>query len=162
MPSSLPATIPARAVARLRGRGPISASTLRFARHYVEMVVAMFLGMAALGLPAGWAMSAVGTSWAELHRDAPALALLAMAVVMTVPMVAWMAYRGHGRRANAEMAASMLIPTFAVIGLLWAGPVTGVGSLMVIEHVAMLASMLVAMLLRPAEYTCAPGAHRHA
>jgi hypothetical protein len=72
-------------------------------------------------------------------------------------MVAWMSYRGHAGRANAEMAASMFLPTFAVVGLLGAGLVTEIGALLVIEHVAMLVSMLVAMLLRPDEY----GAHAH-
>ena len=41
---------------------------------------------------------------------------LGMATTMTVPMVGWMIYRGHGWRANAEMSASMFVPTFAVIG----------------------------------------------
>ena len=135
-----------------------SPSTRHFARHYAEMVIAMFLGMAVLGVPAGWALGAMGSSWSALNNDAPALMLLGMAVTMTVPMVAWMSHRGHGRRANAEMSASMLLPTFAVIGLLGAGFVTEIGALLVIEHVAMLASMLVAMLLRPDEY----GAHVHA
>jgi hypothetical protein len=63
-------------------------------------------------------------------------------------------YRGHGWRANTEMSASMFLPTFAVIGLLGAGLVTDIGVLMIAEHVAMLLSMLGAMLLRPAEYTC--------
>ena len=36
------------------------SSTRHFVRHYVEMVLAMFLGMAVLGLPAGWAMGAIG------------------------------------------------------------------------------------------------------
>jgi hypothetical protein len=138
----------------------MSPAVKHFARHYVEMVVAMFLGMAVLGIPAGWAMGAAGTSWAELHTDAPALMLLGMAVTMTVPMVGWMAYRGHGRRANTEMSASMFLPTFAVIGLLWGGLVEDIGVLLIIEHVAMLLSMLGAMLLRPAEYTRhAHGAH---
>ena len=137
-----------------------SPAVKRFARHYFEMVAAMFLGMAVLGLPAGWVMGAAGTSWSELHTDAPALMLLAMAVTMTVPMVGWMAYRGHGRRANLEMSASMFLPTFAVIGLLWGGVVEDLGVLLSIEHVAMLLSMLAAMLLRPAEYTRhAHGAH---
>jgi hypothetical protein len=131
----------------------MSPSTKHFIRHYVEMVVAMFLGMAVLGVPAGWAMGALGTSWAELHTDAPALMLFGMAVTMTVPMVAWMRYRGHGRRANTEMSASMFLPTFAVIALLWGDLVEDLGVLLVIEHVAMLVSMLAAMLLRPAEYT---------
>ena len=120
-----------------------------FIRHYLEMVAAMFLGMAVLGLPAGWLMSALGTSWGDLS---PELMLLSMATTMTIPMVGWMAYRGHGLRANAEMSASMFVPTFAVIGVMWAGALTDTGALMVIEHVAMLLCMAGVMLLRPAEY----------
>ena len=130
--------------------------TRHFVRHYVEMVVAMFLGMAVLGVPAGWALGAAGSSWAELNTDAPALMLLGMAATMTLPMVAWMRHRGHGWRANAEMSASMILPTFAAIAVLGAGLVD-VGTLLVIEHIAMLLGMLAAMLLRPAEYT-----HHHA
>jgi hypothetical protein len=132
----------------------MSVSTRHFARHYAEMVAAMFLGMVILGLPAGWALAAMGTSWSEL---APAPMLLGMAVTMTVPMVAWMRYRGHGARACAEMSASMFLPAFAAAGLLWAGLVEDAGALLALEHVAMLASMLAAMLLRPAEYAC--GSH---
>jgi hypothetical protein len=124
-----------------------------FIRHYVEMVVAMFAGMGVLGLPAGWALSAIGTSWSALHHDAPAAMLLLMAVTMTVPMVGWMRYRGHGWQANAEMSASMFLPTFAVVGLLWSGLIADIGALLVIEHVAMLLSMFGAMLLRREEYS---------
>jgi hypothetical protein len=131
----------------------MSSSTKHFIRHYVEMVVAMFAGMAVLGMPFGWVLSAAGSSWQELTETSPALMFLAMATTMTVPMIGWMAYRGHGRRANAEMSASMFGPTLAVIGLLGAGVVTDIGVLLVIEHVAMLAGMLAVMLLRPAEYT---------
>jgi hypothetical protein len=137
----------------------MSASTRHLVRHYVEMVIAMFLGMAVLGLPAGWALSAMGSSWSALNDDAPALMFLGMATTMTVPMVGWMMHRGHGLRANAEMSASMFVPTFAVIGVLWAGLVTDLGVLMVAEHLAMLLAMAGVMLLRPAEYAC--GAHDH-
>jgi hypothetical protein len=126
--------------------------TRHFIRHYLEMVVAMFAGMAILGLPAGWALGAVGSSWTELTDNAPSLMLLGMAITMTVPMVGWMRYRGHGRRANVEMSASMLVPTFAVMGLQLTGLVGDVGVLLVIEHVAMLGGMLGVMLARPAEY----------
>jgi hypothetical protein len=135
----------------------LDSPTWHFIRHYAEMVAAMFLGMGILGVPAGWALNAVGSSWSELNNDAPALMLLGMAVTMTIPMVAWMRYRGHGWRANTEMSASMLLPTFASIGLLAVDLVTDVGTLMVVEHVAMLLGMLAAMLLRPTEYT-----HHHA
>jgi hypothetical protein len=122
-------------------------------RHYVEMVVAMFAGMVVLGVPAGWALAAFGSGSSELSGNAPALMLLGMAVTMTAPMVAWMRYRGHGWRANVEMAASMVLPTFAAILLLAVGVMTDIGTLLVVEHVAMLVGMLAAMLLRRDEYT---------
>jgi len=53
----------------------MSASTRHFARHYPEMVVAMFLGMAMLGIPALAALSAVGMSWSALDNDTPAVLL---------------------------------------------------------------------------------------
>ena len=124
-----------------------------FARHYLEMVAAMLLGMLVLGVPAEGALQLMGTSASALQDDAPALMLLGMAFVMTVPMVGWMAYRGHGRRPNAEMAASMFIPTFGVIGVMAAGLVDDFMTLMMVEHVVMLPSMLIAMLLRREEYS---------
>ena len=56
-----------------RGRQRTSSSMRHFVRHYAEMVVAMFLGMAVLGVPAGWALVAAGSSWSAVHHDAPAL-----------------------------------------------------------------------------------------
>jgi hypothetical protein len=82
-----------------------------------------------------------------------------MAVVMTVPMVAWMRHRGHSWQPCHEMAASMFLPTFAVIALMWSGAVEEFMTLMTLEHVVMLPSMLLAMLLRRDEYS---GHHHHA
>lgn len=130
---------------------PTNYSLRRFARHYAEMVVVMFLGMFVLMAPTGWLFNAFGTSWSRLS---PAMNTFAMALTMTVPMVAWMRYRGHAWRPNAEMASSMLIPTFAVMALLWAG-IAKTGTLLVPEHIAMLGCMLVAMLRRREEYSCA-------
>jgi hypothetical protein len=136
------------------------ASNRRFARHYIEMVAVMFAGMGILWLPASLALYAAGLSSAELHADAPALLLLVMAVTMTAPMVAWMRYRGHAWRPSAEMVAAMFVPTLAAIALLAVSLVESLGTLMAIEHVAMLLAMLGAMLVRRDEY--AHGAHAHA
>jgi hypothetical protein len=125
----------------------------QFVRHYAEMVAAMILGMLALAMPADQLLHLFGTSASDSH---PATMITSMAVTMTVPMVAWMRYRGHRWRANAEMAAAMVIPTIAAVCLLQTGTITGIGALMSIEHAAMLASMLAAMLLRFDEYS-APG-----
>jgi hypothetical protein len=136
----------------------VSASTRHFARHYVEMVAAMFLGMVVIGVPAVAALGVVGVSSSELEDDAPALLLFGMAVTMTAPMVAWMRYREHDWRPCTEMAVAMFVPTFGVIALLWSGLLEDIGTLLMIEHLVMLPSMLVAMLLRPDEYT---GAVQH-
>lgn len=137
------------------------SSIKRFALHYLEMVAAMFAGMIVLGIPAEAALGLAGSGYDELGENAPAIALLGMAVVMTVPMVAWMRFRGHSWRPCMEMAASMLVPTLAIIGLLAAGTLTDFMSLMMLEHVVMLPSMLAVMLLRWDEYA-APHSHHAA
>jgi hypothetical protein len=122
----------------------------RFALHYIEMVVAMVLGMVVLGM----AVEAV----VDIHGTGPML--IEMGATMTIPMVAWMRVRGHAWRPCLEMAASMVLPTLGALALLGTGLVEGTGPLMVIEHAAMLPSMLVAMLLRRDEYTRDHRAHR--
>ena len=133
----------------------MSSPSRHFARHYAEMLVAMFLGMGVLIMPLGAALSLVGMS---LH-DTDALMISGMALTMTAPMVAWMRYRGHAWPACTGMTAAMVIPTLGVLALLWSGLVEDVGPLLVIEHVVMLPSMLVAMLLRRDEYS--GGVHHH-
>jgi hypothetical protein len=132
----------------------MSHSLRHFLRHYAEMVAAMIAGMIVLGLPGEALLRAFGTSSHDLQANAPAVALLGMFAIMTVPMVAWMRFRGHSWRPCHEMAASMLVPTLAAIALL---PFADFGTLMGLEHVAMLPSMLLVMLLRYDEY-----AHSHA
>jgi hypothetical protein len=129
-----------------------------FARHYVEMVVAMLLGMVVLGGGGAVLLGFAGVDTGAWHDDAPALMLSSMAVTMTVPMVAWMRHRGHGWVPCWEMTASMVLPTLGAIALLAVGLVEDGGTLMAIQHVVMFPAMLVVMLLRPHEYT----GHQHA
>jgi hypothetical protein len=117
--------------------------TRTFIRHYLEMLLAMFIGM---GVLAG------GPAMAGVKIDSVELALLWMAFTMSLPMVAWMRYRGHGWAPSGEMTASMFLPSLAAIVLLWIGLVEDRGALMGIQHVAMLPAMLGAMLLRRDEY----------
>jgi hypothetical protein len=138
----------------------ITPQNRRFIRHYLEMVIAMIAGMIVLGIPGEAVLRAVGTSSAKLMTDAPAMALLGMATMMTIPMVAWMRRMGHGWRPCNEMAASMFLPTFAAIASMAAGAAE-FGTAMTLEHVLMLPAMLVAMLLRYDEYSCGHSRHGH-
>ncbi len=131
----------------------MNTGTLRFIRHYVEMVIAMVLGMVVLGIPAEWALDAAGTSADAVQESAPAVMLLGMATIMTIPMVALMRWRGHAWRPCWEMSASMYLPTLVAIALVHSGAVEYMSAMM-LEHAAMLPAMLGAMLLRPDEYAC--------
>lgn len=124
-------------------------ATRRFMRHYVEMVVVMMAGMVVLGIPADAVYDV---------SDRSPLLLVEMALTMTIPMVTWMRFRGHSWRSCNEMAAAMLLPMFGTLALFGAGIVNDIDSLLGVEHMVMLPSMLVVMLLRRAEYT----GHRHA
>jgi hypothetical protein len=75
-----------------------------------------------------------------------------MGVSMTVPMVAWMRYRGHGWQVTTEMAAAMVVPTLAAMTVFGTGLVDDFGAVMLGEHVVMLLAMAGAMLARPSEY----------
>jgi hypothetical protein len=134
--------------------------TRAFALHYAEMVAVMLLGMAALALPAQWTTDALLPS---LDPDDPALMLGRMAAIMTIPMVPWMRWRGHGWRPCLEMAGAMLAPGAATVALAAAGVLTSVGLLMTVEHVAMFAAMFAVMFARPEEYSgaaCHRDSHR--
>jgi hypothetical protein len=126
-----------------------SAHTRHFIRHYVEMVAAMFVGMAAMwALDLGIrAVTGIGYSLASY----PELAALKMAFDMSVGMVVWMRYRGHGWSATLEMVAAMFVPAVALAPLTLTG-VLSTDALMLATHVLMLPLMLVVMLRRRTEY----------
>lgn len=143
-------------ISRLRRRSPAR----RFARHYVEMLVAMALGMMLLGPALAALLGLAGVDVGRWHANDPELLLLGMAFTMSVPMVAWMRHRGHAWARGWEMTASMFAPSIAAIALLWGSLVEDTDALLAIQHVLMLPSMLAAMLLRRHEYTGHAG-HAH-
>ena len=88
-----------------------------FWRHFVQMLAAMMVGMLATG---AIFLSVVGAkTWDEVITGYPTQALLAMAAGMTIPMVAWMTYRGMAWRDSAEMAAAMVLPVLPFLFLVW-------------------------------------------
>ncbi len=127
-----------------------SALTRAFARHYLEMVVVMLVGMGLLALPARWATDAF---WPAVAGNDTTLMLARMAATMSLPMVCWMRWRGHGWQPCLEMAGAMVLPATAVIALLEAGAVERVWLLMTAEHLAMLLAMFAVMIARPQEYS---------
>ncbi|MFG3602481.1 hypothetical protein [Micromonospora chersina] len=116
---------------------------LRFAGHYLEMVIAMLVGMAALG-PL-WSWAAPGAT------DRADAAAMVMATNMTIGMALWMKIRRHSWRHILEMSAAMYLPFVVLLVPYWLDAISG-EALMTGGHVLMLPAMLAAMLLRRADY----------
>jgi hypothetical protein len=88
-----------------------------FWRHFLEMLAAMVVGMIATG---AIFLSIVGLkTWEQVTIQYPTQTLVAMAGGMSIPMVAWMLYRGMGRRNAYEMAAAMVLPVLPFLCLVW-------------------------------------------
>jgi hypothetical protein len=136
------------AVAGRAGTQPRSTSRRAFARHFGEMMLVMFIGMGVLGGLATLAFAAFGGS---LSDQSGALRVALMGVYMTVPMVAWMSYRGHSGARNAEMAWSMIAPTLAAAALAAAG-LLSTDSAFAVQHAVMIPAMFGVMLWRYEDY----------
>lgn len=112
----------------------------RFLGHFVEMSVAMVIGMIVLApiWPAAW------VARPDVHA-------VAMAVDMTVAMALWMGVRRHSWPRIVEMSAVMVAPFAVLLVPHWLGVLPG-GVLVIAAHVIMFPLMLVAMLWRRADY----------
>jgi hypothetical protein len=130
---------------------------LNFIRHGLEMFLAMFIGMFALAAIFTAIVSIWGMTWLQGRERFPELFLLAIALGMTVPMVAWMRYRHHTWRTSSEMAAAMFIPGIVFIGLV-SLRVISVGPACSLYCALMIPLMLIPMLSRREEYS---QDHRH-
>ena len=133
-----------------------------FVRHYLEMVVAMALGMMAFGVLFVSPLDPFG--YREALRENVYVSELLMLLAMSLPMAVYMLYRGHSAERTAEMVAGMAVPSLAVIALTATGavPVLNEALLSLWSHVAMLLGMLAAMLYRRAEYALPHHAHAQA
>lgn len=111
-----------------------------FWRHFIEMFVAMAIGMAAATTIFTATMN---ISWLDALTQYPAEALVVMAAGMTIPMAAWMLYRGMGRKNVYEMSAAMLLPVVPFLCLVWLNVGNGAqcGAYCAITVLAMLALM---------------------
>jgi hypothetical protein len=119
----------------------------RFLLHYLEMAIAMVLGMLLLGLV--W--SAVLPDDIRFDVDT-----LIMAADMTIGMAVWMRVRHHGWPSIAEMSLAMFVPFLILLVPYWFGVLPG-HLVMSVGHTLMFVFMALAMLWRREEYT----QHRH-
>ena len=130
----------------------------RFILRLLEMLVAMMAGMPDFfmlrnQIPASSIYAAAFIRGTILYD-------LAIAVFMTVPMVAWMIFRGHGRRHSIEMAVAMSAPFFVINVLRLFG--VNAPWFQDAEYTGMFLGMIAAMLYRRDHYSGKAGHSAHA
>ena len=87
-----------------------------FWQHFWQMLAVMVAGMVG---SAAIFLTVIQKDWEEATVSHPSASLLVVAFGMTVPMVAWMLYRGMGWRNSSEMAAAMIVPVVPFLLLVW-------------------------------------------
>jgi hypothetical protein len=126
-----------------------------FGRHYLEMCIAMCIGVAVTSFLLRAAADARG---ADLRQEWPLLSLLAISIGITLPMAAWMRIRGMAWRPILEMSVAGIA---AVMVVAWFGLISAsgvkVGTVCGVACVAMFG----AMLFRLDMYTGRSGHHHH-
>jgi hypothetical protein len=88
-----------------------------FWRHFREMFAAMAVGM--IATVAIFEFIVGLKTWEQVTTLYPTQALLAMAAGMSIPMVAWMLFRGMGWKNSYEMAAAMVLSVIPFLCLVW-------------------------------------------
>lgn len=146
----MPRTSQLRTRSSQHGQDPTPTATAwgAFARHYLEMVITMVVGMTVLHPLWAVAFDAMGLPDALHHASVMALV---MATDMSLGMGAWMRYRRHSWRSIVEMSATMYLPFAVFLPPVWAGAMSG-GAMITAGHLLMLPAMLALMLWRRDEY----------
>jgi hypothetical protein len=129
-----------------------------FLRHYVEMCLAMCVGAVILSVAFFGGAALIG--YPDLIRQAPTFATLVLAINLTVPMVAWMRFRGMEWRPTLEMGGTTMALGMLLIAAGWLGLIP-VSDLFEWETRLACPVMLVAMLFRLDLYTGRMGHHAH-
>ncbi len=133
-----------------------TASVGRFLLHFVQMFVAMMIGM--MPYHAIFGKAPVGN---------PILWYAGMELSMIPGMVVLMLYQRHGWRHTAEMAGAMLIGPAIILTCAQFGwhtyiPGLELNTLLGLSDLTMLLGMLAAMLYRRDMYTRPHAGHQHA
>jgi hypothetical protein len=119
----------------------------------------MCAGAGILNLLVFWVAALIG--YPDLRQQFPELATLVYTVTLSVPMAAWMRFRGMEWRPNLEMAAATIAVGMVLIVGLSIGLVPN-SNLFARQCGLSCLAMIIVMLFRLDLYTGRKGHHAHA
>ncbi len=134
----------------------VRADVRQFVWHFVQMVLAMMVGMGVYHLLTGKSLAAY-----------PVLNFAGMELSMVPPMIALMRYHRYSWQRTWEMAAVMLTGPVVFIACAQLGlhtyiPGLSIKTLFSLGDLSMYLGMLGIMFYRRAEYTTGHAGHQHA
>lgn len=147
---------PGRAAARA---GPVTRAGKpagRFLLHVAEMCMVMCAGGIILSVLFFQGAAVLG--YANLPQTAPELSVIVIAINLTVPMAAWMRYRGMDWQPTLEMAIPTMATGLLLVAAYWLD-VVAKGSLIEIQTSLACPVMVAVMLLRFRLYSAPHAAH---
>jgi hypothetical protein len=129
-----------------------------FIWHFLEMCLAMCIG----GIPliVLFFVGAAKIGYPDLLEQSPELSVLVVGFILSLPMTAWMRYRGHEWRPTLEMASTTIILAILLVGLGWLGILARDSLFEWLTRFACPA-MLIPMLFRLDLYTGHHAGHQH-
>jgi hypothetical protein len=128
----------------------------RFALHLFEMCVVMCAGAVVLSVVFFGAAGLLG--YTDLPETAPELSVSVIALNLSVPMLAWMRYRGMAWQPTLEMAGSTMVVGLVLIVAYWMDLVAKT-SLVDVQTSLACPVMLAVMLVRFRLYSGSHSAH---
>jgi hypothetical protein len=87
----------------------------RFLLHFLELQIPMGLG--ALVCYSLARLVPASATFATIYHPGTYLFAVGDVLYLSVPVLAWMILRGHGRRHSIEMAAALIAPVAAILVL---------------------------------------------
>lgn len=142
-------------------QGPLNQflrPTIRFALHLVEMCIAMCVGAIALSLIFFEGANLIG--YPNLPDTHPLLSTFVLAINLSVPMVAWMRFRGMDWRSTLEMSGATMAAGILLITAAWLGLISTSSPFDWLRSMAC-PIMLAVMLFRFNLYSGRSGQHTH-
>jgi hypothetical protein len=118
----------------------------RFFLHLLELQISMTLGALVCYLVVR--LISASSGFATIYRPGTFLFAVGDLFFLTVPVIVWMIFRGHGRRHSLGIAVAMIAPVAAIMAL---GELTAYDYLtwlLVAGYPAMSLGILVYMLYR--------------
>ena len=130
-----------------------------FIRHLWELCLAMCIGGIPLIVRFFWGAATIG--YPDLLQRFPELSVLAIGFILSLPMIAWMRFRGMEWRLTLEMSITTIVLGILLVGLGWLG-VLPRSSLFEWMTRLVCPSMLIPMFLRLDHYAGRAGHSMHA